>query len=77
MTTKIDFWSDHIDAPKAIFANLKDDTIKARMVAWLEQQSSEACDLWACKTVIDSTQWIETRFCFVKQNGLILEESVE
>lgn len=77
MTIKTEFWGSVESVPRTTFANLKPETIKKRMIAWLESAPEIEGDLWACRTDINREHWHETMFCFVKHaDGRIVEDDM-
>lgn len=73
MVAQVEFWSDHIDAPKTIFRNLSNETIERRMREALDAHDGDG-DLFAVRTVMDAVQWTTTHFCLVKEDGRIFED---
>ena len=67
---KVEFWSDHIDAPKTVMRKLSDKTIERRMIEALEAHDGDG-DLWAARTVFHRDHTDEARFCFTKVDGHI------
>jgi ribosomal protein S18 acetylase RimI-like enzyme len=69
-SAKVEFWSDHIDAPKTVYRNLSDKTIERRMIGALEQHNGDG-DLWAARTVFHQDCIEEAQFCFTKIGGCV------